>query len=111
MIHSVVTDFFGIFFTLTWVFYSSDAIHGNFLGYFNIFGQIWMYKFMIATLLPVSLGLMVFFLFAFWVMYFALLCDPEFDRDPCIRFGYSSLWFIFGISFLFLLLYNVCCIN
>ena len=37
-----VADFFGIFFTLSWVFYSNDSIHGNFFGYFNIFGTIWL---------------------------------------------------------------------
>ena len=53
----VVTDFFGIFFTLTWVFYSNDLIHGEFLGYFNIFGQIWIWKFFISVLIPVGLGI------------------------------------------------------
>ena len=57
----VVTDFFGIFFTLTWVFYSHDSIHGDFLGYFNIFGEIFFWKFAISILLPVALAVTVFF--------------------------------------------------
>ena len=56
----VVTDFFGIFLTLTWVFYNNDMIDGDFLGYFNIFGTIWIWKFGIATLLPVALLLIGF---------------------------------------------------
>ena len=48
----VVTDFFGIFFTLTWVFYTNDSIHGDFFGYFNIFGTIWLYKFAISNYFP-----------------------------------------------------------
>ena len=47
----VVTDFFGIFFTLTWIFYSNDAIESEYFGYFNIFGIIWWYKFAISTYL------------------------------------------------------------
>eukprot|EP01083_Nonionella_stella_P069108 184067_1 len=86
----VVTDFFGIFFTLTWVFYSHDSIHGEFLGYFNIFGQIWMYKLMISTLLPVGLALCMFFGFAYWFMYLALLCKTTEDID--YRCGWSCLW-------------------
>eukprot|EP01083_Nonionella_stella_P156659 507573_1 len=92
----VVTDFFGIFFTLTWVFYSHDSIHGEFLGYFNIFGQIWIYKFLISTLLPVAFGLIVFFGFAYWFLYCGLLCDSDFDSRPRRRCGWSSLWLIFS---------------
>eukprot|EP01083_Nonionella_stella_P220767 789499_1 len=88
----VVTDFFGIFFTLTWVFYSHNSIHGEFLGYFNILGQIWMYKFAISTLLPVVFGLVMFFGFAYWFVYCGMLCDPEFDRSLRVRVGWSSLW-------------------
>eukprot|EP01084_Bolivina_argentea_P246470 412473_1 len=92
----VVTDFFGIFFTLTWVFYSHDAIHGNFMGYFNIFGQIWLWKFAISTLIPIAFGIIVFFGLVYWVIACGLFFDPEFSRLALERCGYSCLWIIFS---------------
>merc|ERR1711920_624252 len=91
------TDFFGIFFTLTWVFYSNELIHGDFLGYFNIFGQIWMIKVTISTLLPIGLGVSAFFLVGFWIMLFAILLNPGFSsRHGERRIGYTFLWIVFA---------------
>eukprot|EP01083_Nonionella_stella_P054904 144893_1 len=46
----IVTDFFGIFFTLTWVFYSNEApFQPQFLNHFSIIGQIWIYKVLISV--------------------------------------------------------------
>ncbi len=44
----VVTDFFAIFFTLTWIFYANDALekYHVFGGIkLNIFGAIWVWKY------------------------------------------------------------------
>ena len=88
----VVTDFFGIFFTLTWVFYSHDNIHGDFLGYFSIFGEIWIWKFAISTLIPVGFALVVFFGFGYWFMYYLWLCHTT--DNKLSSFGLGCLWII-----------------
>ena len=94
----VVTDFFGIFFTLTWVFYTNDNIHGDFLGYFNIFGAIWIWKFGISVLVPAAVGVAVFVLFGNWGLLLAICCDPSMmSRDQTERMGYGCLWLMFGM--------------
>ena len=101
----VVTDFFGIFFTLTWVFYSNNNIEGNFLGYFSIFGEIWFWKFAISTLFPVGLVSSLFFVVGLWVTYFAFLCIDGFVAGSLIaRCGWSCFWLFLGIYFVFCLL-------
>eukprot|EP01083_Nonionella_stella_P233726 823201_1 len=92
----VVTDFFGIFFTLTWVFYSHDSIHGDFMGYFNIFGQIWIYKFVISSLFPVAIGLFVFFGFVYLFVYCGILFDTRDPASTLIKCGRGCLWFVFA---------------
>eukprot|EP01083_Nonionella_stella_P233727 823202_1 len=92
----VVTDFFGIFFTLTWVFYSHDSIHGDFMGYFNIFGQIWIYKFAISALLPVAVGLFVFFGFAYWILYCAILYETSDPATILTKCGRGCVWLTFS---------------
>ena len=91
----VVTDFFGIFFTLSWVFYTNDYIHGDFLGYFSIFGEIWLWKFAISTALPVAIGLVFFFGFAYWFWSLVILCEEDVDSNATVRFGLSCLFFLF----------------
>eukprot|EP01084_Bolivina_argentea_P246471 412479_1 len=104
----VVTDFFGIFFTLTWVFYSHDAIHGNFMGYFNIFGQIWLWKFAISTLIPIAFGIIVFFGLVYWIIACGLFFDPEFSRDALQRCGYSFFWIVFSPILAVLCVFGAC---
>ena len=91
----VVTDFFGIFFTLTWVFYTNDNIHGDFLGYFNIFGAIWLWKFAVVTLLPLALASFVFFGCAYLVMAIAMLFDG--GKCSCENICWTLLWLIIGM--------------
>ena len=92
----VVTDFFGIFFTFSWVFYSNDAIHGEYYGYFNVFGLIWIWKFAISILFPISLFLIIFFGFVYWFFGFLIMYDPESDDGCCKKCFMSLLWFIFS---------------
>ena len=87
----MVTDFFGIFFTLTWVFYSSDVIVGNYLGYFNIFGYIWIWKIGLSAFVPVGIGLAVFFAWGFWY----ILYDEWQSSVGCAFWGFCCLWFMF----------------
>ena len=94
----MVSDFFGIFFTLSWVFYTDQGVYGDFLGYFSVLGEIWLWKFAIATMVPVAVGLVVFFGAGYWVMYLAMLCDPNFmSHSGEKRCGWSCLWIIFGV--------------
>ena len=87
----VVTDFFGIFFTVTWVFYTNDDIHGEFLGYFSIFGEIWIWKFVISTLFPVAVGLIIFFGCIYWFWGFVFLFDRD-ENDAVEGCGYGCIW-------------------
>ena len=53
----IVVDFFGIFFMLTWVFYTNDTLlHPEFLDYFSIIGEIWFYKMMLSVSPCIILG-------------------------------------------------------
>lgn len=88
----VVTDFFAIFFTLTWVFYSNPLIFGYFGGYSNIFGFVWFCKLTLTTLLPVALAMIIFFGCGYWFLYCAFLCDPQLHNKASARCGFSFVW-------------------
>ena len=94
-IYSMVTDFFGIFFTLTWVFYSSEVIAGEYLGYFNIFGFIWIWKIGISIGVPVAIGLILFFGFGFWNILYEEYRDFG-SSCNCSFIGFCVAFFIFG---------------
>ena len=97
----VVTDFFCIFFTLTWVFYADDNIHGDFLGYFNIFGQIWLYKFGISTVIPVAFGLLLYICCGYWFLFIIIICDgPDDGWDAFFTgCGWCLLCMLYSILF------------
>eukprot|EP01083_Nonionella_stella_P235939 829138_1 len=94
-----VTDFFGIFFTLTWVFYSHDSLNNHLFGYFNIFGMIWLLKTAVSILLPVALALTVFFLVGYLsglgFIIMQMIIDMQYP-SYCEAFGYSLLWLTFA---------------
>merc|ERR1711879_816168 len=46
----VCTDFFSIFFIVSWLFLSNEHINGEFLGYFSVIGEVWCWKVMIGVL-------------------------------------------------------------
>merc|ERR1719499_2606690 len=48
----VCTDFFSIFFVVSWIFLSNDHIDGDFVGYFSIIGQVWCWKVIFGVLPP-----------------------------------------------------------
>ena len=106
----IVTDFLGIFFTCTWVFYSNDDIHGDFLGYFNIFGEIWFWKFAISTLVPCALATIVYFLAVVPVLFFGILFTTGHGSgtNQCDKCGYSILWLIFCMNEFLYSYYIVC---
>merc|ERR1719499_3085132 len=45
----VCTDFFSIFFIVSWLFLSNEHINGEFLGYFSVIGEVWCWKVMIEV--------------------------------------------------------------
>eukprot|EP01084_Bolivina_argentea_P089359 161248_1 len=62
----IVIDFFGIFFSLTFVFYTNDTVlYPQFFGYFSIVGQIWFYKVIISVSPCVVIGASLFS--AYWL--------------------------------------------
>ena len=73
----VVTDFFGIFFMLSWSFYSNESIPGNFLGYFNIFGAIWLWKVAISVLLPIAFTLVAAIIIGFPLTFLTIIFDDS----------------------------------
>ena len=57
----IVVDFFGIFFILTWVFYTDDNLFKPiFLDYFSIIGEVWFYKVMFSVSPCIVLGALGF---------------------------------------------------
>ena len=99
---SAVTDFFGIFFTLSWVFYQNEYIHGDFLKEFNILGQVWVYKVFIAILPPIGVVMTGFFGFGFWIIWLWLILGSDGFYNCC---GTSYLWLSFGMK-IFILYYH-----
>ena len=63
----VITDFFSIFFIVSWIFLSNDFITGNFLGYFGFAGELWCIKIAIS-IAPIPVAIAIGWIFAgFWV--------------------------------------------
>ena len=93
----IVVDFFGIFFTLTWVFYTNDnLLQPVFLGYFSIIGQMWIYKIMIS-ICPIVVGGILL-----WLTYFMLKILAEdiwysgHTDSFCTKFCWTLFIIIFG---------------
>ena len=93
----VITDFFSIFFIVSWIFLSNDYINGDFLGYFSIVGELWCCKVMISILPPIVLIAWGWCFVAFW-----LLCN-EIRRDN----SSSSCKTIFCLLLLFTIFGNI----
>ena len=96
----IVIDFFGIFFTLTWVFYTNDdLLQPVFWGYFSIIGQIWIYKVLIGIVPFVILGILSWFFY----FYFEMVCSEiwytyngQHNTTNCTKIFQSILFFIVG---------------
>ena len=96
----IVVDFFGIFFILTWVFYTNDTLlTPDFLGYFSVIGEIWFYKVMLSVSPTV-------FLIATWVVMYNLpgmLKDLWFqsaDLKCWQKVGFTIFLFVAGSIFM-----------
>ena len=83
----IVVDFFGIFFILSWVFYTNDStvLQPQFMGYFTVIGEIWFYKVMISVTPCILLGL----------LWFVITYLPQPMHELCTRNQYGEcdeLW-------------------
>ena len=64
----VITDFFSIFFVVSWIFLSNDYINGDFLGYFSIVGELWCWKIGVSILPPIATVLVGWTVLGFWIV-------------------------------------------
>ena len=100
----VITDFFSIFFIVSWIFLSNDDINGNFLGYFSILGEIWIFKVGMSIALPCIAGAVVYCIIGWpFVAYFFWSCYSD-NNDDCMciaQFLFVLLWLIFGNTLIF----------
>ena len=68
----VCTDFFSIFFVVSWTFLSNDYINGDFLGHFSIIGEVWCWK--VMGIVPFfALVWIIYFCYEIWAMLFGFL--------------------------------------
>eukprot|EP01084_Bolivina_argentea_P202464 345925_1 len=75
----VVVDFFGIFFTLSWVFYSNDTLLvGDFIGYFTFIGEIWFYKILVSVV-PCIICMILF-----WSLYYVWIILGDIADGNCL---------------------------
>ena len=98
-----MVDFFGIFFTFCWVFYSNEELmSGSFLGYFTIIGQVWIYKILISVL-PFVVGMIVF-----WMLFYVWdVINDICDYDNCCYNICTALFWLFCATSGFLI---GCCV-
>lgn len=110
-VYSVVVDFFGMFFTLSWVFYHNDnLLNGDFLGYFTFIGEVWLYKVLISVV-PFICGLILF-----WYLFYMLhiiyeTADGAWCYNICVSIGIlicatMAVGVFCGVCFIML---EVCC--
>ena len=91
----VITDFFYIFFIVSWLFLNSEHLDANFLGYFSIIGEVWCYKVMISILPPIVIAIVCYFTVGWWVALYFIWYENK---------RYWKWWQIVGTQFFFLIL-------
>ena len=75
----VITDFFSIFFIVSWIFLSNDYINGNFLNYFSFVAEMWFYKVGISILPPILAAPVAYVLFGFWFAIYEIWRGNEYE--------------------------------
>eukprot|EP01084_Bolivina_argentea_P109400 195557_1 len=68
----VCTDFFSIFFVVSWVFLDNEYIRGDFLGQFSIIGQIWCWKVIIAIIPPIVFVAIAYLTGGMWFLIYEI---------------------------------------
>eukprot|EP01084_Bolivina_argentea_P113897 202898_1 len=92
----IVVDFFGIFFTLSYVFYTSDKLlQPVYHGYFTIIGQIWLYKVLISIIPIIIIAIMYWFLYKMWV----IIIHDWSPNSTCFKNFCSTAFYSLGGSF------------
>eukprot|EP01084_Bolivina_argentea_P109398 195553_1 len=97
----ICTDFFSIFFIVSWIFLSNDYIYGDFIGHFSLIGKVWFMKVVIAIVAPILFFAIGYFSVGMWLL--TIVVWKEFHRD--------EYWFRILMVFLFLTLGNVAIIT
>ena len=91
----MITDFFGIFFVLSWVFYTNDTfLQPVFLRCFSIIGEIWCWKVIIGIFPVITVGILSWLTYFLWI-----ILDEEvwrrtpswLDRTMSEKVGYTIL--------------------
>ena len=91
----IVVDFFGVFFTLSWVFYTNDTLlQPVFWGYFSIIGQLWCFKLFVSIVPLIILGLLYWFLGYVWYLLYSLWFDSS--EELHAKFGFTFLVVVCG---------------
>ena len=113
---SAVTDFFSIFFVVSWVFYNVDNedSNNNLFG-FNIIGQIWFFKVAICILPLVFYGSIGCYLVGFSVATNNFTSENMKKREKFmtqigIAFIITLLWYVYLLFFLFLICWFSFCL-
>ena len=104
----VITDFFSIFFIVSWVFLSNEHINGNFLGYFSIIGELWCIKIAISILPPIIAVACGWIFGGYWVFMCNLYRNNSTKPWYQIAF-YVFFWTVCGNTF-FVIGFGVCSI-
>ncbi len=93
---AVCTDFFSIFFVVSWIFLSNEYVNGNFLGYFSVIGEVWGWKVTLSLICPLIFIAIAYLSVAMWL----ILCNIiKSNRD-------EKYWFQLLMPILFLTLGN-----
>ena len=93
----IVVDFFGIFFILTWVFYTNDTLlKPQFLNSFSIIGQIWFYK-CIISVAPIVFLTTLWYIITYWPWIINDIWTHS--GTKCSKFGWSVFVTISGAVF------------
>ena len=94
----VITDFFSIFFIVSWVFLSNQHINGDFLGYFSIIGQLWCFKIGISILPPIICFACGWIFGGYWLFMYDLFKQNR--SKPWYQVGfYAFFWTVCGNAF------------
>ena len=92
----IITDFFGIFFVLSWVFYTNEIfLQPVFLKYFSIIGAIWCWKVIIGILPIIAVSILAWLTYFFWNMLYEDIYVSYYNMPE--KIGYTLLLIIFTV--------------
>eukprot|EP01084_Bolivina_argentea_P087743 158472_1 len=90
----VCTDFFSVFFIVSWIFVSNEYINADFLGNFSLIAEIWCIKMAVAIVLPIACMPIFWFAFAMWCVIYVIF--NEMEVHCCCKFVFLFLFLTLG---------------